>query len=62
MKDDGHHWTRNARAGEFRFSLSMDKENSPGYVSEKVLMAFSSGAIPVYGGSGAEIFALFNRD
>lgn len=44
----------------YRFVLCMENQNAPGYVTEKILNAFLSGAIPVYYGT-QEVFNLFNR-
>ena len=34
-----------------RFSLAMENHNTPGYVSEKLLLAFLWGGIPIYYGA-----------
>jgi hypothetical protein len=44
----------------FKFSLVMENTLLPGYVTEKILVAFLSGTVPIYFGT-AEIFDIFNR-
>lgn len=43
----------------YRYALVMENSDSPGYVSEKILHAFLSGAVPIYYGSRF-IFEIFN--
>ena len=45
----------------YRFSLCMENKNVAGYITEKLLMAFLAGTIPVYYGT-EEVFDIFNRD
>ena len=45
----------------YRFVLCMENTKSIGYVTEKILYAFMSGAIPIYYGSN-DIFNIFNKD
>ena len=47
--------------GQYRFSLSMDRVKETGYVSEKIVLGFAIGAIPIYYGT-KEVFKLFNKD
>jgi hypothetical protein len=54
--------TSNAESfSQYRFVLAMENSNAAGYISEKLFIAFSSGAIPVYWGT-VEVFDVFNRD
>lgn len=43
----------------YRYALVMENTDIPGYVSEKILDAFLSGAVPVYYGSRT-VFDIFN--
>ena len=45
----------------YRFVLCMESYVRGGYVTEKILVAFLSGAIPIYYGSQT-VFDIFNRD
>ena len=45
----------------YRFVLAMENSGAVGYISEKMFIAFMSGAIPVYYGT-SEIFDVFNRE
>jgi hypothetical protein len=44
----------------YRFALCMENKVSPGYITEKLLLAFIGGGIPIYSGT-QEVFNLFNR-
>jgi Glycosyltransferase family 10 (fucosyltransferase) C-term len=44
---------------DYRFCLVMENENAQGYVTEKILMAFLAGCIPIYYGTD-DIFNIFN--
>ncbi len=46
---------------KYRFILCMENAKRPGYVTEKLLSALISGAIPVYYGS-TDVFKLFNKN
>jgi hypothetical protein len=46
---------------DFRFCLVMEHINAPGYITEKILVAFWAGCVPVYYGT-TEIFDIFHRD
>ena len=46
---------------EFRFCLTMEHANRPGYITEKILVAFWGGCVPIYWGSAPEIFEIFNQ-
>ena len=54
-------WEHNRELSGFRFALTMDSRKSTGYVTEKIVNGFLSGAIPIYWGT-EEGFRLFNRD
>ncbi len=45
----------------FKFGLVMENSKSIGYITEKLLLAFVGGAIPIYYGT-AEVFEIFNRE
>ena len=45
----------------YRYVLCMESYVRGGYVTEKILVAFLSGAIPIYYGSQT-VFDIFNRD
>eukprot|EP00934_Nitzschia_sp_Nitz4_P006978 Nitzschia sp. Nitz4//scaffold198_size39746//19206//20402//NITZ4_007602-RA/size39746-processed-gene-0.58-mRNA-1//1//CDS//3329540521//6968//frame0 len=45
----------------FRFCLTMEHVNTPGYMTEKILVAFWAGCVPIYWGP-TEIFEVFHRD
>lgn len=45
---------------KYRFSLCMENKNALGYITEKILMAFLAGTVPVYYGT-EEVFDIFNR-
>lgn len=47
--------------GNYRFALTMERVKTTGYVSEKIVIGFTIGAIPIYYGS-EEVFKLFNRE
>ena len=44
---------------EYRYVIAMENVKSPGYITEKILDAFMSGAIPIYYGT-TQIFDIFN--
>ena len=46
---------------KFRFCLTMEHNNNRGYITEKILVAFWAGCIPIYWGS-TEIFDIFNKN
>lgn len=54
-------WRENFAPSDFRFALAMENKKSTGYVTEKIVTAFFSGAIPIYWGT-EEVYKLFNRD
>jgi hypothetical protein len=46
---------------EFRFCLTMEHVTAPGYITEKILLAYWAGCIPIYYGT-LEIFDIFHKD
>jgi hypothetical protein len=44
---------------EFRFVIAMETVKSPGYITDKILDVFMSGAIPIYYGT-TQIYGIFN--
>ena len=44
----------------YRFALTMENSETPGYITEKIANAFIAGTIPVYFGT-REIFEIFNE-
>lgn len=60
--DGRNNWLNNEQQfNNYRFCLVMENKNIPGYITEKILMAFLGGCVPVYFGTG-EIFEVFNKD
>jgi len=45
---------------DYKFALVMESTYLPGYVSEKILVAFLSGCIPIYFGT-EDVFQIFNE-
>jgi Glycosyltransferase family 10 (fucosyltransferase) C-term len=45
----------------YRFVLCMENANVPGYITEKILVAFLAHSVPIYYGT-PEIFDVFNRE
>ena len=57
----GKHWTANREVySDYTFCLAMENSITPNYLSEKIVMAFLAGCIPVYYGTH-EVFDVFNR-
>jgi hypothetical protein len=56
-------WPDNAKLySNYRFCLVLEHVgNHPGYITEKILMAFVGGCIPIYHGP-VEVFNIFNKD
>ena len=55
------HWTFNRETySDYTFCLAMENSITPNYLSEKIIMAFLAGCIPIYYGS-REVFDVFNR-
>jgi len=46
----------------FRFCLTMEHANTPGYITEKVLVAFWAGCLPIYWGPKEEISNIFHSE
>jgi hypothetical protein len=54
-------WTANREAfHEYKFCMAMENSRTERYISEKILVAFLAGCIPVYWGSD-EVYEVFNR-
>jgi len=47
---------------DFRFCLTMEHVNTPGYITEKILVAFWAGCLPIYWGPEDEIKDMFNPE
>lgn len=45
----------------YKYCLSMENNAEVGYISEKLLMAFLGGCLPIYWGT-TEVFEIFNKD
>lgn len=45
---------------QYNFVMAMENTQKPGYVSEKIINAFNSGAIPIYWGDSATVKTIFN--
>ena len=60
-----YNWRNNFLAGHFanyRFCLVMEHSNEfPFYVTEKILVAFASGCVPIYYGPKETIHRIFNK-
>ena len=55
-------WWKNAEVyHKYRFCLTMEHASTDGYVTEKILLAYMGGCIPIYYGT-SEIFDLFNKE
>jgi Glycosyltransferase family 10 (fucosyltransferase) C-term len=47
---------------DFRFCLAMEHANTPGYITEKILVAFWAGCLPIYWGPKEEIMGMFHSE
>lgn len=47
---------------DFRFCLTMEHVQTPGYITEKILVAMWAGCIPIYWGPREEISKIFHPD
>lgn len=47
---------------DFRFCLTMEHTNTPGYITEKILVAFWAGCLPIYWGPKDEIMNMFHPE
>jgi hypothetical protein len=45
----------------YKYCLSMENNNQVGYISEKLIMAFLGGCLPIYWGT-REVFEIFHKD
>ena len=54
------HWKQNYKTyGKYKYCLTMENTNTLGYLSEKIVMGFLGGCLPVYWGS-SEVLNIFN--
>lgn len=58
-KRKGKWWDKTNK--DYKFIIAMESSKHPHYITEKILLAFMSGAIPIYWGS-ENVFKLFNKD
>lgn len=61
VKPTPGYWVNNSDESPYRFELSMENTKMDGYVTEKIVNAFLSGAIPIFYGT-TDVFKLFNKD
>jgi hypothetical protein len=47
---------------QYQFVFAMENCQKPGYITEKIVNAFNSGAIPIYWGDSATVNKFFNKD
>jgi hypothetical protein len=47
---------------DFRFCLTMEHASTPGYITEKILVAFWAGCLPIYWGPEEEIADIFHSE
>lgn len=52
----------NVTYGQYNFVMAMENTQKPGYVSEKIINAFNSGAIPIYWGDSETVNEIFNKN
>lgn len=45
---------------QYHFVMAMENTQKPGYITEKIVNAFNSGAIPIYWGDSATVKSIFN--
>jgi len=58
----GKSWTKTYKImNKYRFALTFENANVPYYHTEKIMSAFTGGAIPIYWGAET-IFEMFNRN
>ena len=60
-RQDKQKWWDNSKFSGYRFQFSADSTVFKGFVTEKILNAFLSGAIPIYWGTD-EVLQIFNKD
>merc|ERR1712157_107954 len=54
------HWTSNWEVfRDYKYCMVMENKAQPGYITEKIVMAFLGGCVPIYYGT-EEVFDLFN--
>ena len=57
----GHWWDNYKIYSKYRFCFVMEHaDNNPGYITEKIMMAYAGGCIPIYYGD-KKIFDIFNE-
>jgi len=47
---------------QYQFVFAMENCQKPGYITEKIVNAFNSGAIPLYWGDDATVNKIFNKN
>jgi hypothetical protein len=45
---------------DYRFALAMENSSKPGYITEKIINVFVSGAIPIFWGDNQTVLSIFN--
>lgn len=62
----GHHGRIPGRVSKayepYRFAMAMENSYAPGYLTEKIGMAFEGGAVPLFWGDSGVAAAIFNPD
>ena len=62
VETEHHHWTSNWKLfRDYKYCLVMENKAQSGYITEKIVMAFLGGCIPIYYGTD-EVFDLFNPE
>lgn len=60
---DTHGWKNNVQYYKnYRFALVMENAVAPGYITEKIVLAFKAGCIPVYYGHRKTVEKWFNKN
>jgi len=60
VEAENHLWTENWKLfRDYKYCLVMENKAQPGYITEKIIMAFLGGCVPIYYGT-EEVFDLFN--
>jgi hypothetical protein len=61
-RDAREQWWYNYKLySKYKYCLCMENSNQPGYISEKLLMAFLGGCLPIYWGT-EEVLEVFNPE
>jgi hypothetical protein len=59
---EGSGWEDNWKLySNYKYCLTMENSKTPGYISEKILLGFLAGCLPIYYGT-EEVFDVFNAD